>query len=101
MVPLGIWTVIELHIAIIVASLPPCRALVLRTYARMSGASFQVSNYGSRTLHTAPETGSIAAQQGSGLYDGQQQGWVTTGNLGDTESEIGPISQVALNRNQS
>ena len=40
LVPLGVWTVIELHVAIIVASVPPCRALALRLYARVRGQPY-------------------------------------------------------------
>jgi hypothetical protein len=37
LIDLGVWTVIELHIAIIVASLPPSRALALRLWAWIRG----------------------------------------------------------------
>jgi hypothetical protein len=43
----GVWTLIELHIAIIVASLPPCRALFLRIVSNLRGKTFQNSKYDS------------------------------------------------------
>jgi hypothetical protein len=43
----GVWTLIELHIAIIVASLPPCRALFLRIVRNVRGKSFPDSKYDS------------------------------------------------------
>jgi hypothetical protein len=43
----GVWTLIELNIAIIVASLPPCRALFLRIISRLRGKTFRDSHYGS------------------------------------------------------
>lgn len=53
----GVWTLIELNIAIIVASLPPCRALFLRTISRLRGKSFQDSNYGSNGEPTKNNAG--------------------------------------------
>lgn len=39
LIPLGIWTIVELHVAIIVGSIPPCRALLLRLWSRLRSFS--------------------------------------------------------------
>jgi hypothetical protein len=43
----GVWTLIKLNVASIVASLPPCRALFLRIVSRIRGKNFQDSHYSS------------------------------------------------------
>lgn len=53
----GVWTLIELNIAIIVASLPPCRALFLRIISGFRGQKFQESNYGSSKEPTSGSAG--------------------------------------------
>jgi hypothetical protein len=43
----GVWTLIELHIAIIVASLPPCRALFLSIFGNVREKTSRDSESGS------------------------------------------------------
>lgn len=101
MIPLGVWTVIELHIAIIVASIPPCRTLFLRLWGNVKGQTYQSSSYDARSGSRSGKKGSYLPNKGNSsirVYDGRESGWVRMDRLGDGASERSETSRVPLQR---
>lgn len=97
----GVWTLIELHIAIIVASLPPSRALALRLWASARGKVFTDTSYGTSGNSSARGNGSgsrwgkktpvVVSERGS-----EQEGWLRMQDLGDRGSARTDLSERPL-----
>lgn len=104
LLPLGIWTLIELHVAMIVASLPPCRALALQLYRRALGKAPQTTNgYGS---HPGEKSGGQRSQRSKKSHPNNisqfddEEGWIRMDHMEDGRSESSDTSKLPLHQGQ-
>ena len=91
-IPIATWTIIELHVAIIVSSIPPCRALMLRIWASFQGHSEKLKRESSR---------SRSYRDGKTLFTrhpGQQHNALTLEweSLGDTMNDASDSMELPL-----
>ncbi|KAF2495284.1 hypothetical protein BU16DRAFT_618124 [Lophium mytilinum] len=104
LVNLGVWTVVELHVAIIVASLPPCRALALRLYSKLRGRPYQATVYPGSSGASRTKQSKYSTKNGSvdvNVYDRTQDGWLRMDGIearGDAGSDRS-TSVLPLNAN--
>jgi hypothetical protein len=92
----GVWTVIELHIAIVVGSLPPCRNLIIRLWNRMRGKKPQSSSNAVHTsnLHSSSNSYWSKAAASSGTTSAaKQDGWIKMDPLGFVKSQSSQNTQ--------
>jgi hypothetical protein len=88
---------IELHVAIIVASLPPCRALALQLYRRARRQNPQSTGSNEATLFSE-ESGQRSKKRGLATLSScnGEEGWIRMDHTEDTRSDKSIMSRTPL-----